>query len=53
LHLGIVRIETGDHTQAPADPFYVGFPSQFQLAAESLDLLKSFEVFRVHDAILH
>jgi hypothetical protein len=53
LHLRIAQEQTGDHIQALANRFYLGFPGQFDLVAESLNFLKSFEVFRSHDAILH
>jgi hypothetical protein len=53
LYLGIGRVLTGDPFEALADRLEVGFPGQIDLVAESLEFLKSFEVFRAHDAILH
>jgi hypothetical protein len=53
LYLRIARILAGDPLQALPDRFYIGFSGQIHLVAESLNLLKSFEVFRAHDAILH
>jgi hypothetical protein len=53
LYLRIARKQPGDHIQAFTNRFDVGFPGHFHSLAESLDFLKSFEVFRAHDAILH